>query len=154
MGWVGKFCRTDIISLIKYHRRTCLFINKRDCLLSMELYVNVNVNVPLLTLTHGYQRPSKRFLVDSPSFRVSPIKGSKWLFNCSWKSFVVIYCMEREIICLLRRKRYIKMKAFCKEMETICFLSNISWNILIFFYRHNDISEQTILFVTSFCRKF
>lgn len=29
----------------------------------------------------------------------------------------------------------VMIEAFCKEMETICFLSNISWNILrvIFF---------------------
>ena len=83
--------------------------------------------------------PLRGFLSILQVFEYRLSGGQKWLFNCSWKSFEMIYCMERKIICLLRLKHYTKMKAFCKEMETICFLNNISWNILhvIFFFFMN-----------------
>lgn len=54
---------------------------------------------------------------------------SKWLFNCSWKGFVMIYCMEREIICLFNNWIFTN-ESILQRNE-----GNINWNILrVFFF--------------------
>lgn len=86
-------------------------------------FINVDtrfINDPLRGFLSILQVFEYRLSKGQNDYSIVREKASWWYIAWNEKLFV---CYDEGNVIL----------KFCKEMETICFLSNISWNILIFF---------------------